>query len=69
MTETCEHCHFREADEHPFFRFLMVLVLGLVLYEMTQSIMELEQRVRKLENPPLPPRAARKPDKIEEKDE
>ncbi len=66
MTEPCEHCHFHEADDHPVWRLLMLVVVAAILYQIVTQLDQLEARVKKLENPPLPPRARAKLDKIEE---
>jgi hypothetical protein len=43
-----------------------MLVLAGMLWTMYQELEDLSARVKKLENPPLPPRARAKLDKIED---
>ena len=60
MTETCEHCHFHEPEgDHLFLKIVTFLILAGMLWTMYQAIEELNTRVKKLENPPLPPRRAK----------
>ena len=67
MTETCEHCHYHEPEgDHLFLKILTMLVLAGMLWTIYQEIEGLNARVKKLENPPLPPRARAKLDKIED---
>ena len=67
MTETCEHCHYHEPEgDHLFLKIVTYLIIAAMFWTMYQELEELNARVRKLENPPLPPRARVKLDKIEE---
>ena len=67
MTETCEHCHYHEPEgDHLFLKILTMLVLGGMLWTIYQELEDLNARVKKLENPPLPPRARAKLEKMED---
>jgi len=67
MTETCEHCHYHEPEgDHLFLKILTMLVLAGMLWTIYQEIEDLNARVKKLENPPLPPRARAKLEKVED---
>ena len=67
MTETCEHCHYHEPEgDHLFLKILTMLVLAGMLWTIYQELEELNARVKKLENPPLPPRARAKLEKVED---
>ena len=67
MTETCEHCHYHEPEgDHLFLKILTMLVLAGMLWTIYQEIEELNARVKKLENPPIPPRARAKLEKVED---
>ena len=66
MTEPCEHCHFHEPEgDHLFLKIVAFLILAGMLWTMYQAVEELNGRVKKLENPPLPPRARAKLDNLE----
>ena len=67
MTDTCEHCHYHEPEgDHLFLKILTMLVLAGMLWTIYQEIEDLNARVKKLENPPLPPRARAKLEKVED---
>ena len=67
MTEPCEHCHFHEPEgDHPFLKIVTYLILAAMLWTFYQELEEINTRVKKLENPPLPPRARAHLDKLED---
>ena len=67
MTEPCEHCHFHEPEgDHLFLKIVTYLIIAAMFWTMYQELEELNARVKKLESPPLPPRARAKLDKIED---
>ena len=67
MTSACEHCHYHEPEgDHLFLKILTMLVLAGMLWTIYQEIEDLNARVKKLENPPLPPRARAKLEKVED---
>jgi hypothetical protein len=67
MTEPCEHCHYHEPEgDHLFLKILTMLVLAGMVWTIYQELEDLNARMKKLENPPLPPRARAKLEKVED---